>query len=359
LGSIINGQGWKSSGTTTKREAIAVAQKELQAIQNPAAGMMSFAEYSKNFFIPNKCPRARRLELEGKKPTDRYLHIQRMNIETHILASNFSKKRMDSIKRADILNLRDELNSKELKPATINKIITAVKTVFSEAFYREDILNNPSLGVANVKEPESTKDILTNEEIGILFNRENHVAIWKDLMAYTCFLLALNTGMRRGEILALRWKHIFFDEKYIVIEEAWKNVTTIGKPKSNKTRYTPISEKMIEVLKIYRKTKHSTADTDLVFSYCDGSRLGETWWRKKFNNALENGKIDTANRHLTPHSLRHTINTRLRDSNENPDKIRAILGWSSEAIQDRYTHWKPEHLQDLGETIKKVYDKLF
>jgi len=356
----IREQGWKSSGTATKSKAVKIAEKELNSEEKPVAGKLSFKEYSKEFFIPNKCPRSLRLEIEGRKPTDRYLQIQRINLEKHIFSSSFSNKQIDNIKRADVLDFRKDLNSKKLKPATINKILSAVKTIFREAELREDITHNPTDGIGNVKDSVSSKDILTNEELSTLFDKNNYVQIWKDIMSYTCFLLALNTGMRRGEILALKWKHIEFEKSYIVIEEAWKDVTTIGKPKSGKTRYTPISKTIIEILLEYKeKKKFSTKDNDLIFSYSDGSRLGETWWKKKFDTALEKAKIKTENRHLTPHTLRHTINTKLRDSGENPDKIRAALGWSSEAIQNRYTHWKPEHFNELGKSIENVLDGLF
>ncbi|NLB79982.1 MAG: site-specific integrase [Clostridiaceae bacterium] len=350
---------WKSSGSTLKRVAVEKANKALLEPETPKISEMTFKEYAKDFFIPGKCPRERRLEIEGTKPTDRHLIIQRMNLTTHVLSSPLANKKMGSIKRADILNLRDSLFEKELMPSTVNKIISAVKTIFSEAEYREDLLYNPSKGVKNVKGEKSTVDIFTDDEIRTLFKIENYEHIWGDFMTYTCFLLALNTGMRRGEVLALRWEHVNFDEKYVAIKEAWKSTTTIGKPKSNEPRDTPLTNTMIEILKKYKKQRFMVKDSDLVFAYCDGSRLGETWWKKNFDSALRIGNISTENRKLTPHSLRHTLNTKLRSKNENPDKIRAALGWSSEAIQDRYTHCRPDHFRELGEAMEKAYEGLF
>jgi hypothetical protein len=45
----------------------------------------------------------------------------------------------------------------------------------------------------------------------------------------------------------------------------------------------------------------------------------------------------------------------LRASGENPDKIRVMLGWNSEAVQDRYTHWEPAHMQSQGDVIDALW----
>ncbi len=79
---------------------------------------------------------------------------------------------------------------------------------------------------------------------------------------------------------------------------------------------------------------------------------------KFFDTAIVRAEIDTEGRALTPHSLRHNANSILREAGVNPDKIRASLGWSSEAIQNRYTHWTPEHLEDLGNVIETQIGQL-
>jgi len=60
-----------------------------------------------------------------------------------------------------------------------------------------------------------------------------------------------------------------------------------------------------------------------VFGYDDGSHIGETWWRKRFCAAMKRAGIDWQARHLSPHSFRHTINTIVRNSGQDPAKIRA------------------------------------
>ena len=71
---------------------------------------------------------------------------------------------------------------------------------------------------------------------------------------------------------------------------------------------------------------------------------------------MEHANIDRQARHLTPHSFRHTINTLVRNSGHDPAKIRAILGWIDEAIQDNYTHWNLDYLKAFADVVDEIWN---
>ena len=71
---------------------------------------------------------------------------------------------------------------------------------------------------------------------------------------------------------------------------------------------------------------------------------------------LKAAEIDPGPRWLTPHSFRHTINTIVRDSGHDPAKIRAVLGWMDEEIQDNYTHWQTEDLRRWAEIVDRIWE---
>ncbi len=348
----LEGAGFVSSGQTSKHKCIAFVAGLLGTGDT---GSQAFSAYAQRFFIWETCPHVARLLDEGKSITRRYVREQRINLEAHILPSPLSDLSMDRIRRSHIIDFRSSLRSKGLAYATVNKIISCLKVIFSEAEYRQDILMNPSAGIGKVKGTPRTIGILTPEELKCLFP-ENFTVIWGDRCAYTCFLLASSTGMRRGEVLALRWKHLHFDKKYISVEEAWKDVQELGPPKWGIHRTVPMSRTLKEALLVHRDASPHTREESLVFCYPDGSRLGATWWRKRFAKALGKAGIQAGGRRLHPHVLRHSINTFLRNAGENPDKIRASLGWSSEAMQDAYTHWGPEHLKHQGNLVDSIWD---
>jgi integrase len=62
---------------------------------------------------------------------------------------------------------------------------------------------------------------------------------------------------------------------------------------------------------------------------------------------MKKAEIDRVSRRLSPHSFRHSLNTLLRDAEKDPAKIRQVLGWRQERVQDGYTHFDIEHFQEL------------
>ncbi len=120
--------------------------------------------------------------------------------------------------------------------------------------------------------------------------------------------------MRRGEILALKWKFIDFTNNVIFIKLAWKMKNEIGQPKWNKERIVPIPQITYNSLQQLKSESIRIAPDDLVFCYDDSSRFGGTWWIKRFKRAMEKAGIDKKSRNLKPHSFRHTLNTLLRNA---------------------------------------------
>ena len=67
--------------------------------------------------------------------------------------------------------------------------------------------------------------------------------------------------------------------------------------------------------------------------------------------------MDYNSYNLRPHSLRHTLNTLLRNAGQDPAKIRAALGWQQESTQDNYTHWKIEHLRGQADIVDSIFEE--
>jgi integrase len=118
----------------------------------------------------------------------------------------------------------------------------------------------------------------------------------------------------------------------------------------------PLSTRTIEKLHALEIESIRLAPEGFVFAYDEGSRFGETWWRKRFCKALERAGIDRQARRLTAHSFRHTINTIVRNSGHDPAEIRAILGWMDEAVQKNYTHWDLDHLKTWSDIVDAVWE---
>ena len=272
----------------------------------------------------------------------------------HVFADPFADRRLIEITRADVLELRSRLLSKN-GSESVNKIIGIVKVVFREALFREEIDRDPTAGIGKMKNQQRVRGIFSVEELKKLFPKDG-IGSWSDIQDYTCFYLAAVTGARRGELLVLRWRHVDFEKRCLNITEAWKGKDEIGRTKSGRNRIVPLSNRIVEKLKgLQCFSAHSQPD-DFLFCYADGKRVGETWWRGRFMAALERADIEQGERWLTPHSFRHTINTIVRNSGHDPAKIRAVLGWMDEEIQDNYTHWEADHLRKFADIIDEIWE---
>lgn len=345
-----------STGIGTKMKAIDHIYRK---IGEGNRNKTSFREYAEPYFVWDICPRVQRRLDEGKSIGYTHVKKSRRWLEMYVFDDPFASLQMSAIKRADILDLRNRLK-RRVGTNTVNKVISTVKTVLSEAHFRQDIIYDPGskIGVINYQQKE--KGILTKEELQKLFSE--HPGPWDDLRAYSVFNVAAKTGMRCGEILALIWANINFADYVFDICRAWKNTTTTGLPKGNKKRRIPVAYSIIEPIKQLQEESIRIAEDDLVFCYDDGSRLGATWWKKSFERAMKKAMIAWQERNIKPHSLRHSLNSHLLAAGCDPIKIRAYLGWSDNIhqpsltpVQAGYTHWQPESLRDIILAIENIF----
>lgn len=353
--------GYRSTGEKSKalaeRAVMKLIQRNLAGKENP-----TFKEYAKTFYIWGECPHVTRVLAEGKSFSKRYCDRQRGYLEKYVFPSPLGAMRIADIKRGNILDFRAKLQNKGVSGNTINSIMKAVKVVFSEAVYREDIPYNPATGLGAVKTGNREAGIFTEEELKALFFDPHNNLLWQTPADYMCFLIAATTGMRSSEILALHWRNVNIKESYIHIAEAWKdnNHTLLGKPKNNKERDVIMPEflraNLIEYLNI---TEYGSPD-DLVICTDKGKVYTVARWQMVFKRAYLGIGIteeEKERRHIKPHSFRHTLNTLMREKGVNPDIIRLMLGWSDESIQRNYTHFDVARMIKQGELVDAIFSE--
>jgi integrase len=149
------------------------------------------------------------------------------------------------------------------------------------------------------------------------------------------YLTAAFTGLRRGELLALRWRDVDFASSAIRVRASYA-AGAVTSPKSGKVRSVPLAPEVAEVLAKLAKREWFTAGDDLVFpgelgSFLDGSAL-----RRRYVQALKRAAL----RPLRFHDLRHTFGTRVIAKAD----IRRVQEWMGHAdIQTtmRYLHYAP------------------
>ena len=140
-------------------------------------------------------------------------------------------------------------------------------------------------------------------------------------------LLAVNTGLRRGELFSLTWVDVDLGRAILTIRG--------HTAKSGTTRHVPLNAEALDVL---RRWKAQTgAQGNLVFPAEDGERLNNV--RKSWAGVLKAAGI----RDFRFHDLRHHFASRLVMAGVDLYVVKELLGHSSIQMTERYSHLAPEH----------------
>ncbi|GAB6181714.1 tyrosine-type recombinase/integrase [Desulfotomaculum defluvii] len=186
----------------------------------------------------------------------------------------------------------------------------------------------------------------------------------KDHRDYLIVFTAVHTGMRRGEIIGLKWKDIDFKNRIARIQrslqESEEEGIILGSTKNEDGRPVPLPECLCELLKEYKKTQVvNLFDKErLVFSDPDGDPVNP----KNLSHRIENLAKKAGFPGINLHSLRHTWATLALESGIHPKVVQAILGHSNISItMDIYSHVLPvmftEASNIVAQTISGINSK--
>jgi integrase len=149
------------------------------------------------------------------------------------------------------------------------------------------------------------------------------------------FLTASLTGLRRGELLALRWREVDFPGHTIRVRGSFVD-GHLGTPKSGRVRSVPMAPEVADALTVLRQRERWVGDEDLVFPGELGGYLDRSALRRRYSAALERAGL----RQLRFHDLRHTFGTRMIAVAD----IRRVQEWMGHAdVQTtmKYLHYVP------------------
>ena len=243
---------------------------------------------------------------------------------------------------------------KGLVPTTINRRVATLKSVLTKAAEWEVIDASPLKGMKHLKTDKTGKvRYLTDEEAKRLrralearqnqhrTGRESHNQ-WLNIrhrntlptlcQPFTDFLmpmviLALNTGMRRGELFSLVWSDVDLEEKQITVQGY--------DAKSGNTRYIPLNDEAFSTLVTWC---NQTSRMGLVFpSPVTGVRLDNI--RKSWTSLRKLANIQN----FRFHDCRHHFASKLVMASVDLNTVRELLGHASMDMTLRYAHLAPEH----------------
>jgi integrase len=296
-------------------------------------------------------PRASGERLEIEQVGRRYrLHIERkgrkrstvQNIESEVrvhLAPFFARRAMDAITTEDVIDLVLLLEEgKELAPKTIRNIVATLSALFNFAMQRRWATANPCIGVELPAVPESGEiRFLTLDEVDLLVEHARPGEF--QALDRAIFLTAAMTGLRKGELLALRWKDVDWTAGRIRVRQNYVR-GEFGTPKSRRsTRSVPMADEVAGELDRLFKLSRWQGEDDLVFAHPQtGGPLPKPNVTRRMRAALKAAKLDTSHRF---HDLRHTFGTMMAAAGVPMRTLQEWMGHRDLATTQRYADYAP------------------
>ncbi|MGB6681828.1 MAG: tyrosine-type recombinase/integrase [Candidatus Bathyarchaeia archaeon] len=245
------------------------------------------------------------------------------------LSEYFKDMELREITPMMIQKFRASRLSKGNSRSTTNRYVALLKKMLNLAIEEGCLEQNPATKVKLYSEKDRlrTRTITEKEEHMLLEECSEHIKL--------IIIVALNTGMRLGEILNLQWDQIDLSSRIIRVE----------KTKSGLVRYVPLNNFLYHELLRLQSTRNQNATVFL------NSKTGKplTTIKTAFNAACRRAKISG----LRFHDLRHSFASRLIERGVDLITVKELLGHSSVKITERYTHSCGEQKERAVELLRK------
>lgn len=332
-----------------------------------------------------------------KEYCEKWLLLQSAQVRATTLTDYTSKVNRHIIKPLGHMNIADvtaddirlALVPVSKKSASVYKSVNILyKSIFAAAKESKVIQDNPTIYLSgkNGGVPQKEKNPLTDDQVERLLD-----AI-RRLPPYVFVMIGLYAGLRREEILALRWDCVFLDgaTPYISVRRAWRSVnnrpvisTELKTPAAK--RDIPIPGKLVECLKeakekskseyvISDRNGNALAESQFVrvwkyiavrsteercyYTYVNGQKIKHVVKPKLGEHQPNNPKlVYTMDFQVTPHQLRHTYITNLIYASVDPKTVQYLAGHeNSKVTMDIYAKVKYNKPAQLHGVINRAID---
>lgn len=228
---------------------------------------------------------------------------------------HLAQKELRKISKLDIHEiLYEKMCDEKITDHTRKFTLKVIKRIFQMAVDNGKLDRNPCQGMM-IKVPETEQKVLTNSEVEKLL----YEAKVTDHRFYSIWLVALFTGMRSGELYALRWSDLDFETGTISVSRSWSSKNGFTSTKNQKTRIVPISDDLLVFLK---ELKLNRGSEEFVLPHLNEWARGDAAYvLRDFCKSLNITQIRF-------HDLRATFITNLLARGESLVRVMAIVGHS-------------------------------
>ena len=325
----INGRPIKSPIFRRKTDCVQwLAKQRSQKVENELYGdlqklrqIKTFEEFGQEWL---KSKEAMGITKSTLRNYESYLRV-------HICPS-FRNRDLKTIQKFELENFQLKLKGTHNAKGA-NLIITVIKTLFKEALREGYLVKNPAEFIKKFTEDNVRELYWTRSEID-QFLKANYLSDLHDL-----FLVALNTGMRKGELAGLCWDRVDFSRNVISVTRTRGKNLLQERTKTNIKRVIPMNDYTRAVLLELHKKKSSSS---FVFIRPSGEPIDPNHIYRDFGKAQKKAGITNK---ITFHDLRHTFASQFVMAGNDLYELSKILGHTNITMTTRYAHFSPDHLQ--------------
>jgi integrase len=262
----------------------------------------------------------------------------------------FGGRAIEAITHEDVAAYRDALKREgravrkvegeptrtgKLSNRTIVRHLTVLHSIFKRAHQVWSGLPENPASASLVERPrlvyDGSFDLLDPDEARLLAEQA------PDEQTRALYLLPAFTGLRQGEVFALRWRHVDWASGRLHVKENWSD-KTLKITKGKKARSVPMTPEVMLMLDRLSQRENLTEPDDLIFPAPGGGYLDDMAVRRAFYKALDAAGLNR----VRFHDLRHTFGTQAVKVLPLAD-VQAIMGHAHISTTMRYVHYKPGH----------------
>lgn len=227
------------------------------------------------------------------------------------------------------------LKENKISSRTINRKISSLKSFFKYLLKIKAIEASPVSVISCLKTHRSLPSFIAEKDVNTLLNHDFFPATFEGKTVYLLIEILYQTGIRRSELIHLKENDI---------DRSAGTIKVLGK--GNKERLIPVNNNLIALIDNYISEKKLLKEITSPFLLIN--KKGKTLYPKYVYNMVEKYlSLVSTNERKSPHILRHSFATHLTNNGAQINAIKELLGHSSLAATQIYTHNSIEKLKEV------------
>ena len=237
----------------------------------------------------------------------------------------------------DVRKWLSKLSLKGYSEKTINRKIASVKNFYNFLLKTDTISQNPLHPIKSLKVRKKIPVPFSPDEMNTLFDSDIFEDDFEGIRDKVLITILYSTGIRRSELINIKISDIDLHNKQLKV---------LGK--RNKERIVPLLSSVVDLIEAYIQIKNDFFKNELNSGYLFVTQKGKKMYGMLVYRLINSYLSKVSVKHKkSPHMIRHTFATHLLNNGADLNAIKELLGHTSLAATQVYTHTSVQHLKEI------------